>query len=72
MLDETVDPRWRPNTKMCTHAPKYACTAGYLSLVHMFQILKVRVLQVGVKGDCKNFNRGLDCDVLVAEVCSCS
>ncbi|XP_067053028.1 N6-adenosine-methyltransferase catalytic subunit-like isoform X2 [Acropora muricata] len=23
---------------------------------------------VGVKGDCKNFNRGLDCDVLVAEV----
>ena len=26
-------------------------------------------LQVGVKGACKNFNRGLDCDVLVAEVC---
>ena len=49
--------------------PKYACTAGYLSVVH---ILKVHVLQVGVKGDCKNFNRGLDCDVLVAEVCSCS
>ncbi|RMX43063.1 hypothetical protein pdam_00015271 [Pocillopora damicornis] len=23
---------------------------------------------VGVKGECKNFNRGLDCDVLVAEV----
>ena len=52
--------------------PKCACTAGYLSLVHMFQILTVHVLQVGVKGDCKNFNRGLDCDVLVAEVCSCS
>ena len=32
--------------------------------------LKLHVLQVGVKGDCKNFNRGLDCDVLVAEVCS--
>lgn len=26
------------------------------------------LLQVGVKGACKNFNRGLDCDVLVAEV----
>ena len=26
-----VNPRWRPNTKMCTHGvrPKYACTAGY-------------------------------------------
>lgn len=22
-----------------------------------------------MKGACKNFNRGLDCDVLVAEVC---
>lgn len=43
-----------------------------LLLVQMFIGLKVLVLQVGVKGDCKNFNRGLDCDVLVAEVCLCS
>lgn len=32
-------------------------------LIRMFILL-----QVGVKGACKNFNRGLDCDVLVAEV----
>ena len=41
------------------------------SNVHIWR-LKLHVLQVGVKGDCKNFNRGLDCDVLVAEVCSCT
>ena len=41
------------------------------SNVHILR-LKLHVLQVGVKGDCKNFNRGLDCDVLVAEVCSCT
>ena len=32
-------------------------------LIRMFILLRF-----GVKGACKNFNRGLDCDVLVAEV----
>lgn len=51
---------------ICQWEKKKIFTNCYLVAPRLLDIF----VQVGVKGDCKNFNRGLDCDVLVAEVCA--
>lgn len=54
---------------MCNYEIKQSCFFGTILLADSETTFLVGgLLQVGVKGNPKGVNKGLDCDVIVAEV----